>query len=106
MGFTLTPRYPIARLATMMGNGQYLYGPNYFTIDDVKVKNLEHRTSNIRRKNNTKAIGRRTNRRQDILEVVVVSTSQSRLYLLVVRDLLFVLLGGLGMEPIFHFKSA
>jgi hypothetical protein len=36
----------------------------------------------------------------------VVSPAQSRLYLFIVSDLLFVLLSGLGMEPIAHLKSA
>jgi hypothetical protein len=36
----------------MMGDGQHLDCAIDFAIDEVKVKNLEHCTSNIRGKNN------------------------------------------------------
>lgn len=41
-----------------------------------------------------------------MLKFGVVPLSQPRLDLFVVRDLLFVFSGGLGMKPITHLKSA
>ena len=40
-----------------------------------------------------------------MLKFCVVSPSQSRLYLFIVGNLLFVFFSGLGMEPIAHLKS-
>ncbi len=36
----------------MMGDGQHLNQSIDFAVDEVKVKNLEHGTSNVRGKNN------------------------------------------------------
>lgn len=90
----------------MMRDGQYLNRSIDFSVNKVKVKNLEHGASNVGYKNNARLIRRRTNRSQDILKFRVVPPTQSCLYLFIVSDLLFVLFSGLGMKPIGHLKSA
>ena len=41
------PPRPISGLAALMGNGQHLYHPINFTVNNVKVKDLEHGATKV-----------------------------------------------------------
>ena len=90
----------------MVSDRQDLNQPINFTVNKVKVKYFEHGASNVRRRNNAEAIRCSTNRNQNILKFGVVSPAQSRLYLFIVSDLLFMLFSGLRVEPIVHLNNA
>lgn len=90
----------------MVSDCQDLNHAIYFAVDKVKVKHFEHGTWDIRRGNYAKTRRCRTNRSQYASEFGVVSLAQTRLYRLVMRDLLLVFFGSLGVEPIAHFSSA
>lgn len=90
----------------MVGDRQHLNLSTDFAIYKVKVENLEHAAPNVGGKDNARSGRRITDHGQNILQFSVVAPSQSCLNFFLVGDLLFVLFGGLGMEPIFHLKSA
>ena len=102
----LKPSSPISGLAAMVGNGQHLHQAVGISVNKVKVKDLEHGTTDVWGKNDACAIWRCANPFQGVEEFAVVTTAQSRLNVFVVSDLLFVFFGGRGVEPKTHFKSA
>ena len=81
----------------MMGDSQHLNCVIDFTINEIKVKNLEHCTSNIRGKSKARAIRRSTNPSQDIQKFGVIPFSQPSLNPFIVGDLFFVLFSCLGV---------
>lgn len=90
----------------MVGDGKYLNQAIYLTVNNVKVKNLEHRAANVGRKEDagTGRVG--AGARQGTQKIIVIASAQPGLRFLVVGHLLFVFFGGLGVEPIVHLKRA
>ena len=90
----------------MVGNGQYLHQPIDFSVNKVKVKDLEHGASNVWCNNDARSSWRVTNPFQGMSKFGVVTLAQPHLNFFVVCDLFFVFFCGRGVEPIAHFKSA
>jgi hypothetical protein len=90
----------------MVGNGQYLHQPIDFSVNKVKVKDLENDAANVWCDNDAQSSWRSTNPFQGMSKFGVVTRAQPHLNFFVVSDLFFVFFCGRGVEPIPHFKSA
>lgn len=102
----LDPFAPVARLPPMMRDGQNLDGAIDLAVDDIEMKNPEHSAPDVGCSDDARAVGRRADLRQHLKKISVVASPQASLSLFVVRDLLGVLGGRLGVEPIPHRNRA
>ena len=90
----------------MMRDGKHLDGAIDLAVDDIEMKYLEHRAPDVRFSDDARTIRRRAHACQHFKKIGVVASPQTSLSLFVVSDLLGVLGGRLGVEPIPHLNSA